>query len=84
MRASSLTSVSMMPMAKFAATCAMVWRLYRLTATLVVVAFAIIPPQTQLEIRQKKKLLFCENCGRMLVDQSFFAEFEQAHDVERV
>jgi predicted nucleic acid-binding Zn-ribbon protein len=46
--------------------------------------FAIIPPQTQLEIRQKKKLLFCENCGRMLVDQSFFAEFEQAHDVERV
>jgi predicted nucleic acid-binding Zn-ribbon protein len=42
--------------------------------------FAIIPPQTQLEIRQKKKLLFCENCGRMLVDQSFFAEFEEAHD----
>lgn len=46
--------------------------------------FAIIPPQTQLEIRQKKKLLFCENCGRMLVDQSFFAEFEEAHDAERV
>ena len=45
--------------------------------------FAIIPPQTQLEIRQKKKLLFCENCGRMLVDQSFFAEFEVA-DAERV
>jgi uncharacterized protein len=45
--------------------------------------FAIIPPQTQLEIRQKKKLLFCENCGRMLVDQSFFAEFETA-DAERV
>ena len=45
--------------------------------------FAIIPPQTQLEIRQKKKLLFCENCGRMLVDQSFFAEFEEA-DAERV
>lgn len=44
--------------------------------------FAIIPPQTQLEIRQKKKLLFCENCGRMLVDQSFFAEFEEAHPHE--
>lgn len=44
--------------------------------------FAIIPPQTQLEIRQKKKLLFCENCGRMLVDQSFFAEFEGAHEAE--
>ncbi|HHG85397.1 MAG TPA: hypothetical protein ENJ82_11680 [Bacteroidetes bacterium] len=35
--------------------------------------FAIIPPQTHLEIRQKKKLLICENCGRMLVDKSFFA-----------
>ncbi|HEX2900331.1 MAG TPA: C4-type zinc ribbon domain-containing protein [Bacteroidia bacterium] len=46
--------------------------------------FAIIPPQTQLEIRQKKKLLFCENCGRMLVDQSFFAEFEEAHTTEAV
>lgn len=45
--------------------------------------FAIIPPQTQLEIRQKKKLLFCENCGRMLVDVSFFAEFETAES-ERV
>ncbi len=44
--------------------------------------FAIVPPQTQLEIRQKKKLLFCENCGRMLVDVSFFAEFESA-DAER-
>ena len=39
--------------------------------------FAIVPPQTQLEIRQKKKLLICENCGRMIVDQSFFLEFEQ-------
>lgn len=38
--------------------------------------FAIIPPQMQLEIRQKKKLLICENCGRMLVDHSIFAEFE--------
>jgi uncharacterized protein len=46
--------------------------------------FAIIPPQTQLEIRQKKKLLFCENCGRMLVDQGFFAEFDVAHQIERV
>jgi predicted nucleic acid-binding Zn-ribbon protein len=36
--------------------------------------FAIIPPQMQLELRQKKKLLICENCGRMLVDHSFFTE----------
>lgn len=38
--------------------------------------FAIIPPQMQLELRQKKKLLICENCGRMLVDHSFFLELE--------
>jgi predicted nucleic acid-binding Zn-ribbon protein len=27
-----------------------------------------IPPQTQLEIRQRKKLIVCEHCGRVLVD----------------
>lgn len=36
--------------------------------------FAIIPPQVQLEIRQKKKVLYCESCGRMLVDKSFFPQ----------
>ena len=40
--------------------------------------FAIIPPQMQLEIRQKKRLLICENCGRMLVDRSFFTALEEA------
>lgn len=39
--------------------------------------FAIIPAQTHLEIRQKQKLLICENCGRMIVDQSFFRELER-------
>lgn len=39
--------------------------------------FAIIPPQMHLDIRQKKRLLICENCGRILVDQSFFTEFEE-------
>ncbi|MEM0998895.1 MAG: C4-type zinc ribbon domain-containing protein [Bacteroidota bacterium] len=39
--------------------------------------FAIIPPQLQLEIRQKRKLIICENCGRMLVDRSFFIELEE-------
>lgn len=38
--------------------------------------FAIVPAQTHLEIRQKQKLLICENCGRMIVDQSFFRELE--------
>lgn len=27
-----------------------------------------VPPQTQLEIRQRKKFIFCEHCGRMLID----------------
>lgn len=38
--------------------------------------FAIIPPQTHIEIRSKRRLLICENCGRMIVDQSFFEELK--------
>lgn len=34
--------------------------------------FAIIPPQRLAEIRQKKRIIVCENCGRILVDSSFF------------
>lgn len=30
--------------------------------------FNAIPPQRQSEIRQRKKVLVCENCGRILVD----------------
>lgn len=44
--------------------------------------FAIIPPQMHLEIRQKRKLLICENCGRMIVDHTFFKELE-AEDAPR-
>ena len=40
--------------------------------------FAIIPPQRQYEVRQKKKLMVCENCGRILVDGAYF---EQHADV---
>jgi predicted nucleic acid-binding Zn-ribbon protein len=39
--------------------------------------FAIIPPQRHYEIKQKKKIIVCENCGRILVDQSFFEQAEQ-------
>ncbi|MBK9732292.1 MAG: hypothetical protein IPO83_13600 [Chitinophagaceae bacterium] len=28
-----------------------------------------IPPQTQMEIRQHKKIIVCEHCGRILVDE---------------
>lgn len=34
--------------------------------------FAIIPPQRLAEIRQQKKIIICENCGRILVDNTFF------------
>ncbi len=29
-----------------------------------------IPPQMQLEIRQRKKIIVCEHCGRILVDEA--------------
>ena len=32
--------------------------------------FGKVPPQTQMEIRQKKKIILCEHCGRILVDAS--------------
>lgn len=30
--------------------------------------FNVVPPQKQAEIREKKKLIVCEHCGRVLVD----------------
>ena len=34
--------------------------------------FNAIPPQRQSEIRQRKKIIVCENCGRILVDHDLF------------
>lgn len=34
--------------------------------------FAVIPPQRICEIRSRKKMIICENCGRILVDESYF------------
>ena len=31
--------------------------------------FYSIPPQKQSEIKQHKKVMVCENCGRILVDE---------------
>lgn len=31
--------------------------------------FNVIPPQRQLDIAQRKKIIVCEHCGRILVDQ---------------
>lgn len=35
-----------------------------------------IPPQKQSEIRQRKKVMICENCGRILVDDELNADVE--------
>lgn len=40
--------------------------------------FSIIPPQVHIELRQKTRLIHCENCGRILVDESFFTELEDS------
>ncbi len=39
--------------------------------------FNQIPPQRQLEIRQRKKIIVCEYCGRILVDEQLAAEVEE-------
>lgn len=36
--------------------------------------FAQIPPQRQVEIRQRKKIIICEHCGRILVDPELSEE----------
>lgn len=39
--------------------------------------FNQIPPQRQLEIRQRKKIIVCEYCGRILVDEVMATEVEE-------
>lgn len=34
--------------------------------------FNAIPPQRQSEIRQRKKIIICENCGRILIDEDLY------------
>ncbi len=38
--------------------------------------FNAIPPQKQSEIKQHKKVMICENCGRILVDEELHAAVE--------
>jgi predicted nucleic acid-binding Zn-ribbon protein len=40
--------------------------------------FNQIPPQRQLDIRQRKKVIVCEHCGRILVDEALTHELEEA------
>lgn len=45
--------------------------------------FSIIPPQVHIELKQRTRLIHCENCGRILVDQSFFEEVEDMLDATK-
>lgn len=40
--------------------------------------FNEIPPQRQLDIRQRKKVIVCEHCGRILVDEALTQESADA------
>ncbi|MDN3550740.1 zinc ribbon domain-containing protein [Mucilaginibacter aquaedulcis] len=40
--------------------------------------FNQIPPQRQSDIRQRKKIIVCEHCGRILVDEQMALEAEEA------
>ncbi len=40
--------------------------------------FNQIPPQRQLDIRQHKKVIVCEHCGRILVDESLAGTTQEA------
>ncbi|MEO3405827.1 C4-type zinc ribbon domain-containing protein [Mucilaginibacter sp. CAU 1740] len=40
--------------------------------------FNQIPPQRQSDIRQRKKIIVCEHCGRILVDELMALEVEEA------
>ncbi|MBU2913632.1 MULTISPECIES: zinc ribbon domain-containing protein [Reichenbachiella] len=39
--------------------------------------FNVVPPQKQAEIREKKKLIVCEHCGRVLADVEEVEEVEE-------
>lgn len=41
--------------------------------------FNVIPPQRQSEIRQRKKIIVCEHCGRILVDNDLEALVKLKH-----
>jgi len=40
-----------------------------------------LPPQTQVEVRRKNKVIIDENSGRIVIDQSFFDEAKKQLDV---
>ncbi|HYG50843.1 MAG TPA: C4-type zinc ribbon domain-containing protein, partial [Flavobacteriales bacterium] len=39
--------------------------------------FNQIPPQRQMDIRQHKKVIVCEHCGRVLVDKAIDPDYAE-------
>lgn len=39
--------------------------------------FNMIPPQRQLDVKMRKKMIVCEFCGRMLVDEGMAEEYDE-------
>lgn len=44
--------------------------------------YSKVPPQRQMDIRQRKKIIVCENCGRILVDQDISEEVKENMSVK--
>lgn len=45
--------------------------------------FSTVPPQRQVDIRERKKLVICENCGRVLADVIEYIEPEKKRKTTR-
>ena len=39
--------------------------------------FALVPPQRQAEVRERKKIIVCEHCGRIFADIEDLAAIEE-------
>ncbi len=46
--------------------------------------FNKIPPQRQLDIRMRKKIIVCEYCGRIMIDHDMAAEIEQKENTSTI
>ena len=44
--------------------------------------FSVIPPQRQLDVGQHKRIITCENCGRILVDNETAEEVQESLNIE--
>lgn len=54
------------------------WELYMFSVMHVVVVNKI-PPQKQLDIRMRKKIIVCEYCGRIMIDPELAGVIAEQH-----